>query len=131
MTALAAERERNRIGFPHNRDVHSLSARLTLQTGVRFFYLDNAALLPSSCTRLNARGGGKLIPFLCRVCFKESVLCKWTKYGNLSKRKGVLAALFQIYTLLFLKKICSCFNIQWLGGVKYISLIVTQIWTHL
>lgn len=65
-----------------------------------------------------------------QVCLKESMLCKWTKYGNLSKRTGVFAAPFQIYTLLF-KKNMFFFTIQWLGGVKYISLIVTQIWTHL
>lgn len=38
-----------------------------------------------------------------QVRFKESVLCKWTKYGNLSDRRGVLAAPVQIYTLLFKK----------------------------
>lgn len=75
--------------------------------------------------------------FSPQVCFKESVLCKCTKYGNLSDNQGILAALFSNSYTFSLKKICSIsflfFTIQWLGSLKlhYMSLIVTQMGTRL
>ena len=35
------------------------------------------------------------------VCFRESVMCNWSKYGNLSDNEGVLAAPFQIHIVSF------------------------------
>lgn len=64
------------------------------------------------------------------VC-RESMLCKWTKYGNLTDMKGVLAALCE-FTISFFKKY-ALLTIQWLDRVKlhYISLTGMLVWTHL
>lgn len=105
-----------------------MNAHSTHQMGesFTFYYTKQAELSVSEASER------KQIPFQSKSTSKESVLWKWTKYGNLSDKRGVLAAPFQMYTFLF-KKNMLFFTIQWLGGVKlhYISLFITQIWTHL